>query len=401
MVGREKNRLTAVGIKSAADGKLADGGGLMLEKAGSAGKWTFRYSFAGGRREMGLGSWPDTSLAEARKARDRWAGILRDGKDPIAERARQRDAERAEIDRRDPTFGEMAEAAFEARKASLRGEGERGRWFSPIRVHLLPKLGARRMTDIHQTDLRDALAPLWRSKPATAEKAIQRTAIIFRHAKLAGIAVDPFTVEAAKHLLGDMRREIVHIEATPWQAIPALYAKLDGRGATRLALRWMILTAVRSDGARGARLEEIDGDVWTVPADRMKGREGKVRDFRVPLSTEAQRLAALAAETARDGYLFPSYRKGCISDTALAKMLNEMGEAGRPHGFRTSFRSWVQDHDAATYDVAEKALGHIVGGKVERSYARSDLLDQRRILMEKWAAFVTGAEAKVIQLRRG
>ncbi|MEA5162056.1 tyrosine-type recombinase/integrase [Cereibacter johrii] len=402
-MARGKNALTAVSIRQSGVGRLIDGGGLMVDKTGEAtGKWIWRYSFAGKRRDMGLGPWPDVSLADARRARDRWAAVLLSGLDPISERDRIRAAERAEMDKRDPTLEELALITFEARKPSLRGEGTRGRWFSPIKKHVLPKLGARRVSSIHQTDIQRALAPIWRTKTATAEKCIGRLAIIFHHGKLAGLPCDPFTVEAAKHLLGDLRRDVVPIPATPWQEIPVLFETLAGHsGSSFDCARWLILTAVRSDAARGARFSEIEGDVWTVPVDRVKGREGKAQPFRVPLSTAALAMVEDMRAQAENDYLFPSQRRGKhLTAEAVEKAMRTVGAAGKPHGLRTSFRTWVQDHEAASYDVAETALGHVVGGRIERSYARSDLLDQRRVLMEKWGAYVTGAAAQVIALPR-
>lgn len=398
-MARTRNQLTAVTIRKAAPGKLEDGGGLRLYKTPGSGRWVYRYTFSGVRREMGLGSLDDLTLAKARAARDSWAAVLASGVDPITERQRRRDETSAELSRSDPTFEELAQTVFESKKASLRGDGERGRWFSPLAQHVIPRIGKRRMSTIDQTDIAEALRPIWKDKPATAEKAFHRTRIIFRKARLMGLDADPFTVEAAAHILGDVSRTIEHIAATPWQEVPALYGRLDRPGASYRCLRWMILTATRSESARGARLSEIDGNVWTVPADRMKGKQGKVQAFRVPLSTEAQRLVAQFRESSTGDLMFPSYRSGYISSTALQKVLNELGEAGRPHGFRTSFRSWVQDTDAATFDVAETALAHRIGSTVERSYARSDLLDQRRALMERWSGFVSGEEAKVVQLR--
>jgi integrase len=162
----------------------------------------------------------------------------------------------------------------------------------------------------------------------------------------------------------------------------------------------MILTAVRMDAARGARPAEFDGDVWTIPADRIKGREGRVSDFRVPLSDEAQRVVERMTEFGQP-YLFQSpFTPRPVTDAAVEKALREMGEAGRPHGLRTSFRTWCQDH-GISYDVAEAALGHVVGGRVERAYARSDLLDRRRPVMNAWAAHVTGCEAADVVAIRG
>ena len=387
-------KLTAVAVKNAGDGKLHDGGGLMLVKKGDGGKWVYRYSRLGKRRAMGLGSWPTLSLSDARKARDEWALVLARGDDPIAERERRRADEIAERDKDDPTFADMVDVVFEARKDSLRGGGARGRWRSPLDHHVIPVIGKRRMSELHRTEIHQALAPIWRTKHPTAIKAFTRTRIVFLEAQAMGFGCDPIVVDAAKRMLGEVRHEVEHIPATPWQDIPDLWSKLDPDTASGLCLRWIILTLVRGDAARAARVSEIEGDVWTVPAHRIKGREGQVKDFRVPLSAAALDIVEEARAAGHD-LLFPGNRGTPITAVAIEKYLNRIGELGRPHGFRTSFRTWAQDHDVS-YDVAETILGHTIGGRVERTYARSDLLDWRRVVMESWAGYVTGGQAMVI-----
>lgn len=389
MGGRSRHKLSVTAIKAAEPGRLQDGAGLILERSDSGGSWVYRYSIAGRRREMGLGSWPDLSLAEARKARDRWASVLAEGVDPIPERERLRDLERQAASREDPTLADAIARAFDAIRPTLRDGGERGRWLSPLRTHVEPALGARRVSTLRAEDVRDLLKPLWRTKAPTAEKAIQRLGIVLRRGKLMGWPCDPFLVEQARNMLGEHVHVTRSIPATPWAAIPALYARL-GRGRAHLCLRLLILTAVRSTPARLLEFDEIDGDVWTVPASKMKGRERATEDFRVPMSDEALEVVRLAGEAAEGSLAFAGPMGGAISSRALEKTLDDLGEAGRPHGFRTSFRTWVQDTNACSYDVAETALAHRVGGKVERSYARSDMLEQRREVMARWAAFVTG-----------
>jgi hypothetical protein len=158
---RATNRLTALLIKTAAPGKMQDGGGLVLDRTATGGKWLYRYSLSGQRREMGLGSFPDVGLADARKARDRWAATLASGKDPITERKRLLADERAALDRKDPTLIEITATVFDALKGKLRGEGTRGRWRSPLDTHVLPKIGKRRLSDLHQSDIHDAIKPIW------------------------------------------------------------------------------------------------------------------------------------------------------------------------------------------------------------------------------------------------
>ncbi len=397
------NKLTAMRIKKAAPGeKLEDGGGLRFVSGVSGGKWVFRYSFGGKRREMGLGGFDDLPLAEARKLRAKWTAALKDGKDPLAERQRQIEEEAAAQRRECPTFADMVQIAFDARKGILRDDGKAGRWLSPLEQHVIPKIGKKSVTDLTQADIHAALLPIWHKKHPTAVKAINRIKIIITHARLSGYDIDPFICDAARHMLGHVNHKVQPIPATSWRDVPALYARLNMERSPHFILRFAILTAMRSHAVLGARFDEIEGDIWTVPAGRMKGKEGTTSDFRVPLSSEALAVVQAARKSSGSSdLLFPSRWAGkrVVEGAAVAKVLNDIGEEGRLHGFRTSFRTWVQDTEAASYDVAETSLAHILGGKVERSYARSDLLEKRRVLMQKWADFVTQSEAKVVKLR--
>ncbi|WP_370501680.1 tyrosine-type recombinase/integrase [Rhodovulum sulfidophilum] len=289
------------------DGKL--GGMLSLIKTSQdSGKWNFRYSFLGTRRNMGLGSWPEVGLADARRERDRWAAVLRAGRDPITERKEERAATKAQRDKTDPTFAEMAQLVFEARKATLRGGGERGRWFSPLQRHVLPHIGKMRVSEITPQDIKGALAPIWRAKFPTAEKALQRTRIVLHEGRLMGFGCDPFSAEAAQRMLGAVIHTPKHIPATPWQDMPALYARLNAGTVGHECLRFMMLPLVRYMGCAGARAAEVDGDVWTVPPKRMKGTLKHVREFRVPLTDPA--LAIVQRQKEAFGDTAASVREG-------------------------------------------------------------------------------------------
>ncbi|MDU8928213.1 site-specific integrase [Alisedimentitalea sp. MJ-SS2] len=166
-----------------------------------------------------------------------------------------------------------------------------------------------------------------------------------------------------------------------WRDVPGFYASLDEGTVTHLALRLLILTATRSSEIRFCRLDEIEGDTWIVPGERMKA--GK--EHRIPLSLEAQAIVDQAKPFARDGFLFPSVRKGVISDATMARLMERRGLKARRHGFRSSFRTWCAEATDTPREVAETALAHVVGGAVERAYRRTDYLEQRRELMERWA----------------
>lgn len=192
--------LTAIGIKTAGAGRY--GGGLELHKKAEGGKWIWRNSFSGCRRQMGLGPYPGVSLAAARRERDKWALLLSQGRDPITERQAMKEAALAEIERDDPSLERLARDVLDARKETLRRGGMAARWLSPLEQHVFPKIGRKAVSTIHQSDVKAALAPIWKTKHPTAEKAIQRLRIIFRQGKLIGYECDPFTIDAAQHMLG-------------------------------------------------------------------------------------------------------------------------------------------------------------------------------------------------------
>ena len=183
-----------------------------------------------------------------------------------------------------------------------------------------------------------------------------------------------------------------------WADVPGFYASLAEPTPTHLALRLLMLTGLRSTPLRTLRLDQIEGDVWTVPAEAMKGRKGATEAFRVPPSREARRIIDLARPHARNGFLFANARQGVISDMTLSRMMERRGLDARPHGFRTSLRTWLAEATDAPHEVAETMLGHVVDGSVVRAYRRTDFLEQRRVLVERWADHVTGGAGQVVKL---
>ncbi|RJL04869.1 tyrosine-type recombinase/integrase [Paracoccus siganidrum] len=394
---RTSNRLSAKGAATLGPGKYADGAGLWLVKEETArGKWVLRVTVHGRRREMGLGAFPAVSLAEARKHADAARAKVRAGLDPIKERQR----ERREASRNLHLLKDVALDAFESRKAELKGDGKAGRWFSPLERHILPKLGKVPIADIDQVDIRDCLAPIWHAKAATAEKALGRLSICLKHAAALGLQVDLQAPEKARALLGRSRHRVENIPAMPWKDVPAFYASLSNGTVAHMALRLLILTGVRSSPLRFLHESQIDGDVWTIPAEAMKGRRDATADFRVPLVPEALAVIEAAQAHARDGFLFPSVRKGVISDATMARLMERREMDARPHGFRSSLRDWLAEAAGAPHEVAETMLGHVVGGSVERAYRHTDFLEQRRALLARWAQHVTGQSGRVVELVR-
>jgi integrase len=281
------HKLSATAIKAAKPGKYNDGLGLWLVKrANGGGQWVLRLTIFGRRREMGLGSMAYVSLKQARDLAAKWRAVARDGKDPVFERH----AERNNLLASSTTLRVMAEEAFEARKAELKGDGKAGRWFSPLATHVLPKLGNRPVSQIHQSDIRDCLAPICHEKADAAKKAMNRLGIVLRYAVAKGHEVDLQATAKARELLGKSRSVPGNIASLPWKDVPAFYRSLDELTVTHLALRFLILTGVRSSPVRAMRFDQIDGRTWIIPAELMKGIKGKTQPFRAPLSMEAMRV---------------------------------------------------------------------------------------------------------------
>ena len=392
---RATNRLTAAYLRAAPVGKHCDGAGLwLIKRDGGGAQWVLRVTIHGRRREMGLGGFPAIGLAAARKLAERWRNVAAAGRDPVKER----EAEERAARREDISLAVITADAFEARKAELKGDGTAGRWLSPLTLHVLPKLGRVPVTDLDQRDIRDTLAPIWHAKADTARKALNRLHIVLRHAAALGLDVDLQATDKARALLGKSRHVAQNIPAMVWADVPGFYASLEEPTPTHLALRLLILTGVRSAPLRNIRLDQIEGDVWTVPGESMKGRKGATGDYRVPLATEALRIIDLARPHARNGVLFPNTRGGVISDATMSRLMERRGMEARPHGFRTSLRTWLAEATDARHEVAEAMLGHTTDSGVVRAYRRTDWIEQRRALAERWADHVTGGAGQVVKL---
>ncbi|UNE54958.1 tyrosine-type recombinase/integrase [Bartonella machadoae] len=382
------NRLNARAVATLGAGKYNDGAGLLLHKRKDGGaQWLLRYTIHGRRREMGLGALRDVSLKQARETATQWRSVLREGRDPIKEREKQK----REAMRNLHYLKDIAVDAFESRKAELKGDGEAGSWFLPLKLYILPKLGCMPVSEITQTDIRNTLAPIWHAKAATAYRALNRLNICLKHAAALGLDVDLQVTAKARALLGKQRHKVKNMPAMDWKDIPAFYKTLcETPTLTQLALRLLILTGVRTNPLRHIHKDQVDGDIWTIPAENMKGRRDATTEFRVPLSTEALEILKQARLLSRNDFFFSLKSHGPFAERSMSLYMKKTGLNACPHGFRSSLRDWLAETTDAPYEVAETILGHTVGGKVERAYRRTDYLEQRRVYMDKWAAYVTG-----------
>lgn len=374
------NALGQLRAKNLGQGKFPDGQGLWLVKRHrDAGKWILRLSICGKRREMGLGRWPDVSIAEAREQAAEARKAVRSGADPIVERTKARfGAHRL-------TVAEAITSCFEARKAELKRDGDAGRWMSPLNTHIIPKLGKLPIESIDQHALKRTLEPIWHLKTEAAIKALNRMNLTLKHAAALGLAVDLQATMKTRALLGKQRHKVTHIPSMPYQDAPAFYRWLsDQSGVSALALQLLLLTVARTSEVRLATFEEIEGTVWVLPAERTKtGRE-----HRVPLTESALAIVERCRGLSPNQYLFPAYKGQPISDAAMATLMKREGYEARPHGFRATFRTWVEEQTDTPFEVKEASLGHMVDAGVVGAYQRSDRLEKRRTLINEWCGWL-------------
>jgi len=403
-MSRQLYNLTGTQVRHAAPGKHSDGGGLYLYVLPSGKQWVFRFTIAGKRHEMGLGGYPAVALVDARKRADSYRAVVGAGGNPIDARKEDERAAQAAHEATNPEakrarlLSTIAPLAFESRKSQLRDDGNAGRWYSRLQTHVMPKLGQKPVEEITGAEIAKVLKPIWHSQPDVARKAITRLNVCLSHARAKGFEVDRMAVADAKELLGKQVHVSKPIESMNWQDVPAFYQSLEDAGTTGWALQLLILTGLRSKPIRFAHVDQIKGEVWTVPADLVKGNKGKTEDFRVPIAPEALRVIERTRETARDGFLFPGIRKGVISDMTMAQLMSRRGLAARPHGFRASFRTWADEMTNTAWEVKETAIGHKVGNTVSRAYLRTDYLEERALLAQRWAQHVTDQQGQVVAI---
>ena len=383
--------------KNAKPGIHGDGNGLYLRVWPSGSRsWIQRLVIQGKRTDLGLGSFPVVSLAEAREKAFENRRIARNGGNP-----KQAKAVKVSI-----TFREASEKSLEHNQEAWKGGADSTHatiWRGQLALHAFPVIGEKPVDTITQDDVVRVLLPVW-DKPDTSRRLLLFMRQIFRWCKAHKyLETSDYPTNEIEEVLprGGSRgtyRFLPYGEAA--DALDAI-AAYQGSMAAKFCLHFVVLTAVRSGEARGARWSEIDISArsWTIPADRTK--TGEVH--RVPLSDAA--VAVLeSARMLDDGsdLVFPSSQKrGCqMTAHTLQKVLRETGLAERTvvHGFRKSFHTWADDKTKADWAVKELCLGHAVGNKVERTYATSDLFERRRRLMEQWAAFATGERGKVVRM---
>ena len=390
--GRHPDRaLSAAFVRSVTKpGRYCDGQGLYLLVTPTGARcWVQRLTIRGRRRELGLGGFPVVSLAEAREQALANRRLARKGGDPLAEKRQQRGI---------PTFEAAAAQVIAMHRPSWKDGGKSAaQWESSLRAYVFPHLGTRRVSDVTTADVMAVLTPIWHDRHETARRVRQRIGAVMKWAIAHGYRSDNPAGEAIAEALPKHNGVPQHQRALAHAQVRTAIAQVRASNASlaaKLCFEFLVLTACRSGEVRLARWHEVDLEAreWAIPGARMKAK----RAHRVPLSERA--VAVLReAEGLRDGsgLLFPSTRTGKpLSDMALSKLLRELDIPAVPHGFRSSFRDWCGECATAPREVAEAALAHVVRNKAEAAYARSDLFERRRQLMDDWATYLNPAAVR-------
>jgi integrase len=387
------------GGKSIADGAVT---GLRLHpgKQSGQGKWLLRFVSpeTNKRRDMGFGTYPEVSITEARKAANLARESIRNGIDPIDARKANKLARRN--DAQALTFEKAARQLHADLKPGWTSQKHAAQWIATLETYAFPKIGNRKVDSLKVRDFADVLQSIWLEKPETASRVKQRCSSVMDWcAAQELVGANPVGV-VAKLLPKQPKTNdrVVHQPSMPWADIPDLAKNVIGTGEpslSKIMLEFLILTAARSGEVRAMTWEEVDldGAVWTVPADRMKA--GK--EHRVPLSERViEILKAQKKNNDHPELVFPSPRGSVPSDMILTKFLryhkvksSNPGRTATAHGFRSSFRDWASEKGYPR-DLAERALAHTISNQTEAAYHRTDLLERRREMMEAWAQFVDG-----------
>ena len=417
MKAKEMSALAVASIKSRGIHFVGGVTGLALNvtKYGSR-SWVMRFQIKGKRRDMGLGSYPSVTLAQARESARAAREVLRQGMDPVehARAARQRlivEQETAVV------FADAATHYIATHEHGWRNAKHAQQWRNTIETYANPVIGKVPLRDIDVAMVRRILEPIWTTKNETASRVRGRIESIIDWGITMGYrsAANPARWKGhLEHLLAQPSKVARRTRqpALPYADMPAFMQALRKQHNTSArALEFLILTGVRSGEVRNATWSEFDLDkaVWTIPAERMKGG----REHRVPLSEQALRLVRAQQEVSFCSFVFPSPNRprdpeadgAALSDMALTAVMRRMAlkQKAVPHGFRSTFRDWVSETTTHSNEVAEMALAHSIRNRVEAAYRRGDLFEKRRQLMQDWADFVLGwrPSSNVVSINEG
>ena len=399
------HKLTPRKVATAGHGKYEDGGGLRLvvSKLGAK-NWVLRYTLGGKRREMGLGSFPDVGLADARSKASEYRLQATENIDPIDTRL----AEPGKV----PTFTTCAAQYIRAHRRGWKNAKHARQWVSTLKTYARPVIGAKRVDVIDTEDMLKILSPIWTAKTVTAKRTQGRIENVLDFAAAHKYRDHLNPARWRGHLDKLLPRPsrvktVSHHPAMPYTEVPGFMVELSNLESTSAsALQFLILTATRTNEVLQALWSEIDleASIWTIPAAKMKTKRG----HRVPLSDAVMAILKGLERDEGNPYVFPGARYGRpLSNISLLQVMRGIGYGVKgsrgdyvPHGFRSSFRDWSGEVSSFPRDVAEMALAHVIANKVEAAYRRGDLFTKRTEMMQMWASYLANRndDSKVVSI---
>ena len=394
-LGRGLNKTYSVG---GVDGLL-----MQITPTGAR-SWVLRTMVGSKRREIGLGGFPDVTLAQARECAREAKEAIRQGIDPIEQRRAARAALTAQ-QARGLNFAGAMEAYLKIKLTEFNNDKHRKQWRASLDAYAVPRLGPMLVSEITVQELARTLEPIWLTKTETASRLRGRIEAVMAWATVQGHREGDNPARWRGNLDAILPKpskvsKVVHHPALAHADVPSWFADLRKRdGMATRALEFLAMTAARSGEVRGAAWAEIDIDtaLWTIPADRMKAS----KEHCVPLTPNAVALVNALPKMKGSDFVFPAARGGMLSDMALSACMKRINEAkiggyidsrsGRPavpHGIRSAFRDWVSEHTDYPRDMAAISLAHSVGSDVERADRRGDQIEKRRAMMADWGQFL-------------
>ena len=400
--------------------------GLLLQiKSPQAKSWVLRTKIGDRRCHIGLGGFPDVSLADARERARQLKDKIKQGIDPLAEKKASKLA-LMQAQARAVSFEQMAKQAHEVKAQEFKNYKHSQQWINTLETYAFPTLAKMPIDEIEAADVLAVLKPIWTTKTETASRVRQRIAAVFDHALASGYRTKPNPaawkgclqplLPAPEKLKKRQGKANNHHPALPIDEMQQFMNKLQKRaGAGARALEFTILTAARSGEIRGATWDEIDLDekVWRLSAERMKAD----KPHTVPLSDAA--VALLKCMPRESKHIFPSSKGGELSDATLAATIKRMhedevnkgnkgfidptnGRTATPHGFRSTFKDWTRQKNRFPDEWSELALAHVNSDATRAAYARNELLDERAEMMQAWSDFVYGkfSDKNVVPIKK-
>lgn len=386
-------KLTAKFVENVSEaGKYYDQHGLFLHvRPSGAKKWLQRYTFQGRRREIGLGSAKIVSVATARKNAHQNLVLVSEGIDPIEDKKQ---------DSIIPKFEVAARKVYEDNRPTWRNAKHAAQFITTLETYAFPVIGSMSVKEINSSHILRILSPIWVTKAETAKRVRQRLSTVFKYCVAQQWRTDDPANIAIVEALPNLKRKVQHRKSISYDDVAGFIETVSKSSAgisTKLGLEFLILTATRSGEVRNARWDEVNGSLWTIPAERMKAGVA----HRIPLPSRCIEILEEAKTISQgSGFIFEGTKPNKpLSENTFNKLMKELGLEVHAHGFRTSFRTWTQEKTNYPREIAEAALAHSLPDKAEAAYARSDLLEKRAEMMEAWAQFISTNTSDVINIR--